>query len=177
MKVTTLENSLFSLGTWGTQNQLSPVTNIDACYIQWDPAYQTPLNRWHPWCNETPDCISIHFNAPWTADTTPHNGQFLWSQLDANNTVEPPLFGLRTYGHLLLPGTIFGHTKFLSLIIRTSHVPVTSMRSRQLLPVLSLMPRPHPAHARRRDLVSQVQILELQKCGAANQIAEQHLLE
>ena len=26
-------------------------------------------------------------------------------------TVEPPLSGLQTYGHLLLPGTIFSHTK------------------------------------------------------------------
>ena len=30
------------------------------------------------------------------------------------DTVEPPLSGLRTYRHLFLLGTIFGHTKLIS---------------------------------------------------------------
>ena len=41
---------------------------------------------------------------------------------------------------------------------------------------ISLVPRPYPAHVRRRGLVSQGQILGLasETCEAANQIAEQH---
>ena len=42
----------------------------------------------------------------------------------------------------------------------------------------SLVPRPHPAQARRRGLVSQVQIIGVApELGVANEITEQRLLE
>ena len=58
------------------------------------------------------------------------SGAFLPS-LFLHNTVEPPLFGLQTYGHLLLPGTIFSHAKLTSCpesVVHAGQGGVTSVQ-------------------------------------------------
>ena len=73
----------------------------DADSLSWS-SIQTYFRivRWHHVCHQHSVQNVV------VAMVTEHS--VIWS------TVEPPLFGLQTYGHLLLRGTIFSHTKLIS---------------------------------------------------------------